>query len=389
MWSALGGRASRRVTDAPPRVKGGHLGCPGLQGEPAAMPRSSRAAAKKQPRLRALPGRSTPPPASEPDDEALLAYARDVLEVEARAVLGATAGLGQPFVRAARLVRACAGQVIVTGMGKAGHIGQKLSATLASTGIRSVFLHPAEAVHGDLGRVARGDVILAMSNSGATEELLRLLPAFKRMATPVIALTGDTNSALAKGADVVLDIGRIEEACPMGMVPTASTAALHALGDALVMAVMRSRTFTTDEYALLHPGGKLGRSVQRVFELMRTGDANPLVRDTATMTEVVGVMTKTPGRPGAACVVDRKGRLVGIFTDGDLRRRVEQGLTDFTVSVREVMGKNPRCVTPETLVMAATAQMRELKVDQLPVVDAEGRAVGLLDVQDLLAAKFV
>ncbi|NTX00394.1 SIS domain-containing protein [Myxococcus sp. CA040A] len=354
------------------------------------MARSPRSAVKK-PRLRALPGRSTPAPSPEPepDDEALLACARDVLEAEANAILGVTTRLGAPFLKAVRLVRACAGQVIVTGMGKAGHIGQKLSATLASTGIRSVFLHPAEAVHGDLGRVARGDVILALSNSGSTEELLRLMPAFKRMATPVIALTGDAQSPLAKGSDVVLDIGRIAEACPMGMVPTASTAALHALGDALTMAVMRSRPFGTDEYALLHPGGKLGRSVQRVFELMRTGPANPLVRDIAPLSEVVGVMTKTPGRPGAACVVDRRGRLVGIFTDGDLRRRVEQGLTDFAIPVRDIMGKQPRCVTPDTLVIAATAQMRELRVDQLPVVDVEGRAVGLLDVQDLLAAKFV
>lgn len=175
----------------------------------------------------------------------------------------------------------------------------------------------------------------------------------------------------------------------MGLVPTASTAALHAVGDALAMTVLRSRPFGTEDYALLHPGGKLGRSVQRVFELMRTGTANPLVRDTAPLSAVVGVMTKTPGRPGAACVVDKAGKLVGIFTDGDLRRRVEAGLTDFTVPVRELMGKRPRCVTPETLVLTAATQMRELRVDQLPVVDVEGRAVGLLDVQDLLAAKFV
>ncbi len=366
--------ASRVATMGPRRVEG-----------PAnTMARAPRSAAKK-PRLRALPGR----PAQASHDEATLAYARGVLEAEARAILGVTERLGAPFLRAVELVRGCAGQVVVTGMGKAGHIGQKLSATLASTGVRSVYLHPAEAVHGDLGRVARGDVILALSNSGSTEELIRLLPSFKRMATPVIALTGDAESPLARGADVVLDIGPIEEACPMGLVPTASTAALHALGDALAMAVLRSRPFGTEDYALLHPGGKLGRSVQRVYELMRSGHANPLVLDSAPLAEVVGVMTKTPGRPGAACVVDKGGRLVGIFTDGDLRRRVEAGLTDFTVPVRDVMGKHPRCVTPETLVLTAAAQMRELKVDQLPVVDAEGHAVGLLDVQDLLAAKFV
>ncbi|MBJ6759530.1 KpsF/GutQ family sugar-phosphate isomerase [Myxococcaceae bacterium JPH2] len=354
------------------------------------MARSPRSPAKK-PRLRALPGRSAPtsPPPVDEDAAATLAYARGVLEAEAHAILGVTERLGPSFLRALKLVRECTGQVVVTGMGKAGLIGQKLSSTLASTGVRSVFLHPAEAVHGDLGRVGRGDVILAMSNSGATEELVRLLPSFKRMGVPVVALTGDAESALARGSDVVLDIGRIEEACPMGLVPTASTAALHAVGDALAMTLLRSRPFGTDDYALLHPGGKLGRSVLRVFELMRSGPSNPVVRDTARLSETVVVMTNTPGRPGAACVVDADGLLVGIFTDGDLRRLVERGHTDFDVPVRAVMGKRPRCVTPDTLVLAATAQMRELRVDQLPVVDVEGRAVGLLDVQDLLASKFV
>jgi arabinose-5-phosphate isomerase len=353
------------------------------------MARARRSPANK-PRLRALPGREAAavraPPPSE-DAEATLAYARGVLEAEARAIVGVQ--LGESFLRALGLLRECQGQAVVTGMGKAGLIGQKLSATLASTGIRSVFLHPAEAVHGDLGRVGRGDVILALSNSGSTEELLRLLPSFRRLGTPVIAITGGLDSALARGADVVLDIGRIEEACPMGLVPTASTAALHAVGDALAMTLLRSREFGTEEYALLHPGGKLGRSVQRVFEVMRTGPANPVVRDTAKLSEAVAVMTRTPGRPGATNVVDRQGRLVGIFTDGDLRRLVEQGRTDFTLAMREVMGRRPRCVSPETLVLTAAAQMREIKVDQLPVVDAEGRAVGLLDVQDLLAARFL
>jgi arabinose-5-phosphate isomerase len=332
---------------------------------------------------------AAPPSTSTGEErEATLAYARGVLEAEARAILGLTERLGDSFLRTLELVRDCPGQTVVTGMGKAGLIGQKLSATLASTGVRSVFLHPAEAVHGDLGRVGRGDVILALSNSGATEELVRLLPSFKRLGAPVVALTSDADSPLARGADVVLDMGRIEEACPMGLVPTTSTAALHALGDALVMALLRARSFGTSEYALLHPGGKIGRSVMRVFELMRSGPANPLVRDTAPLREAVGVMTKTPGRPGATSVVDAEGRLVGIFTDGDLRRLVEQGRTDFDVPLLAVMGRRPRCVGPEVLVVEATRLMREFRVDQLPVVDAEGRAVGLLDVQDLLAARF-
>jgi arabinose-5-phosphate isomerase len=353
------------------------------------MARTPRSPVRKH-SLRALPGAAAATPLPPRDErEATLAYARDVLEAEARAILGLTERLGEAFLRAVELVRDCAGQAVVTGMGKAGHIGQKLSATLASTGVRSFFLHPAEAVHGDLGRVGRGDVILALSNSGSTEELVRLLPSFKRLGTPVIALTGDTDSALARGADVVLDIGRIEEACPMGLVPTTSTAALHALGDALTMAVLRSRPFGTSEYALLHPGGKIGRSVMRVGELMRAGNANPIVRDTARLSEAVVVMTNTVGRPGATNVVDREGRLVGIFTDGDLRRLVEKGQTNFDAPLMEVMGKRPRFVSPEMLVLEAARLMREARVDQLPVVDAEGRAVGLLDVQDLLAARFV
>ena len=318
-----------------------------------------------------------------------LAYAKSVLEVEAHAILKLVEGLGEAFLAALELLRTCEGQVIVTGMGKAGFIAQKLSATLASTGVRSLYLHPAEAVHGDLGRVASGDVIVALSNSGASEELVRLLPAFKRLACPVVALTGDAESPLARGSAVVLDIGRIDEACPMGLVPTASTAALHAVGDALAMTLLKVRDFTSADYALFHPGGKLGRSVMRVFEVMRSGKSNPVVAASAPLSDVVVVMTNTPGRPGAANVVDDAGLLVGIFTDGDLRRFVEHGRTDFQVPVREVMAKHPRFISPEMLVVEATTQMREARVDQLPVVDAEGKPVGLLDVQDLLAARFV
>lgn len=322
-------------------------------------------------------------------DEQLVAYANTVLEAEANAILGIRSRLGPSFARAIALIRACKGQVVVTGMGKPGFIAQKLSATLASTGVRSIYLHPAEAVHGDLGRVAAGDVVLALSNSGATEELLRLVPALRRIGAKLVSITGDAQSPLARASEVVLDIGPIDEACPMGLVPTASSAALHAVGDALAMTLLKVRQFTSAEYAVFHPGGKLGRSVMRVFEVMRAGNANPVVRDFSPLSEAVAVMTKTPGRPGATNVVDRAGRLVGIFTDGDLRRLVEQGRTDFTVKVRDVMGKHPRFISPEELVMEAAAKMREAAVDQLPVVDADGRAVGLLDVQDLLAARVV
>jgi arabinose-5-phosphate isomerase len=204
-----------------------------------------------------------------------------------------------------------------------------------------------------------------------------------------VAVTGNVQSALAKGSDLVLDIGSIDEACPMGLVPTASSAALHALGDALAMTLLKYRQFTSDDYALFHPGGRLGRSLMRVRELMRSGDANPVVSDSAPLSEVVVVMTNTPGRPGAASVVDKKGKLVGIFTDGDLRRLVERGNTDFDAKVKAVMGKHPRFVGPEELALSAAEKMREAKVDQLPVVEPGGKPVGLLDVQDLLAARFL
>ncbi|HYR54823.1 MAG TPA: KpsF/GutQ family sugar-phosphate isomerase [Myxococcaceae bacterium] len=315
-------------------------------------------------------------------------YARNVLEAEARAVLSVRERLGQSFVEVIQLILNCPGHVVVTGIGKPGFIAQKLSATLASTGIPSLYLHPAEAVHGDLGRIARGDVVLALSNSGATEEILRLLPAFRRLGASLVAITGNSQSTLARGSDLVLDIGPIDEACPMGLVPTASSAALHAVGDALAMTLLKYRRFTSEEYALIHPGGKVGRSLMRVFEVMRSGEANPIVRDTASLSEAVVVMTNTPGRPGAASVVDKHGKLVGIFTDGDLRRMVERGRTDFEVEVKAVMCKQPRCVQPTELALTAAARMRESKVDQLPVVDSAGRAVGLLDIQDLLAARF-
>jgi len=359
------------------------------------MPRSPRTLAKaptlrvvKAPEAPARPRHKTKRLRG-PTADRLLRYARGVLEAEARAIGSLSGRLGRPFLDALELLLACPGCVVVTGIGKPGFIAQKLSATLASTGVRSLYLHPAEAVHGDLGRVSRDDVVLALSNSGTTEEILRLLPSLRRIGAKVVAITGRADSALARGADVVLDIGQIDEACPMGLVPTASSAALHAVGDALAMTLLEHRQFTHDDYALYHPGGKLGRSVMRVFEVMRKGDANPVVRDTAPLSKAVAVMTQTAGRPGAANIVDKSGRLVGIFTDGDLRRLVEQGRTDFEVPMSEVMGRHPRFVGPEELVLTAAARMREAKVDQLPVVDAEGRPVGLLDVQDLLAARFV
>ncbi len=318
-----------------------------------------------------------------------LSWARTVLDAEAGAITSLAARLGEPFVAAVDLLAACRGRVITTGIGKPGFIAQKLSATLASTGVPSWYLHPAEAAHGDLGRLAAGDVVVALSNSGATEELLRLLVPLKRQRVKVIALTSDLKSPLARASDVVLDIGNIDEACPIGLVPTASSAALHALSDALAMTLAWRQQLTPESYARYHPGGKLGRSVLKVREVMRAGPSNPVVRDTDSLSSAVVVMTNTPGRPGATNVVDRAHRLVGIFTDGDLRRLAEQGRFDLRAKVSTVMAKRPRCIGPDELVLSAAALMREAKVDQLPVVDARGRSVGLIDVQDLLAARLV
>src|SRR5512145_565934 len=321
------------------------------------------------------------------DGGALVAYGQQTIAAEARAIGGVR--LGAPFGKAVEWILGCTGRVVITGMGKPGFVAQKISAALASTGTPSLFVHPAEAAHGDLGRIARDDVVFALSNSGETEELTRLLPALRRIGAKVVAVTKDGNNSLARGADLVIEIGDVEEACPMGLAPTASTAVLLAVGDALAMTVLANRAFDKEEYALFHPGGKLGRGLMKVGELMRQGAANPVIAESAPLSAAVAVMTETAGRPGAASVVDAAGRLSGIFTDGDLRRLVEHGQTDFSRPVSGAMGKNPRRVRPDALVTEAAHVMRKARIDQVPVVDDDGKPVGLLDVQDLLAAKIL
>ena len=325
-------------------------------------------------------------PAPKPD---LVDYARDVIRTEAEAVAQVAGRLNGAFARAAEMVLACSGRVVVTGMGKPGFIAQKISATFASTGTPSLYLHPAEALHGDLGRLVPGDLVLALSNSGETDELVRLLPSIRRLGAPIIAMTGGPRNSLADAADVVLEIGPVPEACPLGLAPTASTVALLAMGDALAMAVQHRRGFSPEQFASLHPGGALGRQLLRVRDVMRTGARNPMVRWDASLRETAAVMTRTEGRPGAASVIDAHGKLVGIFTDGDLRRLVQVGEVDFSRAVSSVMGKSPRTVSPDDLAQNAAELMRATQVDQLPVVDAQCRPVGLLDVQDLLAARLL
>ncbi len=297
--------------------------------------------------------------------------------------------LDESFAAAVRAILSCKGRIVVTGMGKPGFVAQKISATLASTGTPSLYVHPAEAAHGDLGRIAKDDLVIALSNSGETDEILRLIPSLRKIGARIVAVTRDRSNPLARGADLVLAIGDVDEACPMGLAPTASTAVLLAVGDALAMTVLQNRPFDREEYALYHPGGKLGRGLMKVSEIMRQGASNPVVRENQPLSAAVAVMTETPGRPGATAVVDASGRLTGIFTDGDLRRLVEHGETDFARPVSSAMGKNPRSVRPDALVVDAARVLRQARIDQVPVVDRDGRPVGLLDVQDLLAAKIL
>ena len=327
----------------------------------------------------------SPPSGAKRRERELIDYGTAVVGAEVAAL--SRLALGASFAKAVAWILACQGRVVVTGMGKSGFIAQKISATLASTGTPSHFLHPADAAHGDLGRVAREDVVLALSNSGETEEIVRLLPALEKIGARIIAITRDEASPLARAADLVVALGDIEEACPMGLAPTASTVALLALGDALAMTVLKNRPFDREAYAFYHPGGKLGRGLVKVREVMRAGDANPLVREDAPLSEAVAVMTRTRGRPGACTVVDPGGKLAGFFTDGDLRRLVELGRLRSDAPMHQVMSRRPRTVRPDALVADAARVLRQARVDQVPVVDEAGRPVGLLDVQDLLAAR--
>jgi len=314
-----------------------------------------------------------------------LERAREVIRVEARTIARLETLLDQRFVTAIDLLLGCKGTVVCTGMGKAGLIAQKVSATLASTGTDSIFLHPAEALHGDLGRIRPGDVLLALSNSGETAEVKVVVPVARKIGAKVITLTGNPQSGLAQLSDVVLDIGRVDEACPLGLAPTASTSAMLALGDAVAMVLSAERRFSREEYALYHPAGSLGRKLMRVVEIMRRNAELPLVPAGSSLAATLRVMGHTPGKPGAALVVAADGRLAGIFTDGDLRRLVaERGELRREDPIEHFMTRNPKSVRPDQLLEEAERLLREFRVDQIPVLDAEQRPVGLLDVQDIL-----
>jgi len=314
-----------------------------------------------------------------------------VIRTEAETIARLEARIGPEFVAAVNRLLRCKGHVIVGGVGKPGFVAQKISATFASIGMASFYLHPGEALHGDLGRVRKADVVMLLSNSGRSDEITRLMGPLKAIGACVIAITGDGKSPLAKHADVVLDMGPVVEACPLGLAPTCSSTAMLVLGDALAMTVSEARSLSKEDFARFHPGGKLGRQLMKVGEVMRQAEENPIVEDGATLREAVRVMTETPGRPGATHVVDGDGRLVGLLTDGDLRRYLlsHPRHPDLGVEVSKLMARNPKTVRAENLVEEALRVLAEYRVDQVPVVDGDMRPVGLLDVQDLLAVRRV
>ncbi|MCK6370705.1 MAG: KpsF/GutQ family sugar-phosphate isomerase [Gammaproteobacteria bacterium] len=311
--------------------------------------------------------------------------ARRVIEIEARAVAGLGARIGESFEKACSLILACTGRVVVTGMGKSGHIGGKIAATLASTGTPAFFVHPGEASHGDLGMVTRTDLVIAVSNSGETAEIITILPLLKRLGVHLVTMTGNPRSTLAEAASVVLDVGVTEEACPLNLAPTASTTATLAMGDALAVALLESRGFTREDFALAHPGGMLGRRLLlRVSDVMNTGEAVPRVGPDALLAD--GLMEMTRKSLGMTAVAGPDGRLLGVFTDGDLRRALDRAVDIHSTPMREVMTIGCKTITPAALAAEAVHLMEQFKITALLVVDENGILVGALNVHNLFRA---
>lgn len=325
------------------------------------------------------------------DDSPMLQQARDVLRIESEAVARLADGLDERFERAVELLINCRGRVVVTGVGKSGAIGRKLASTLASTGTPALFLHAAEGLHGDLGMVAPGDVLLAISYTGRTDELTSIIPVVRDMKVPIIALTGNAHAYLAAHADVVLDAGVEKEACPLNLAPTSSTTAALAMGDALAVCAMNARRFTHDDFARFHPGGTLGRSSKlRVGELMRVAERLACVQENATIRDALEAITQA--RCGAASVVDAKGFLVGYLTDGDVRRGLlesDDAQAVLRSGVSSAMIRTPLSFSPQTLAIDALRALQERGVKDAPVVDEENKPVGILDVQELLRAGLI
>ena len=320
--------------------------------------------------------------------EQVLSLARKTFEIEAAAVLELATRIADEFVQAVRLMMACPGRVVVMGIGKSGHIGHKIAATLASTGTPAMFVHPAEASHGDLGMIRPVDVVLAISNSGESQELIVILPVLSRLGVPLIAITGGLKSTLAKYARVTLDSSVSKEACPLNLAPTASTMAQLALGDALAVALLDVRGFKEEDFARSHPGGALGRKLlTHVSDVMRSGDAVPKVRLECSFSDLMREMSVKG--IGASAVVDGTERVVGIFTDGDLRRLIEKGVDLRTLTAADVMHKAPHTISADSLAVEAVALMEKYRINSVLVVDAIGVLCGALNTNDLMRAKVI
>ena len=317
-----------------------------------------------------------------------LELARKVLTIEAEAVAALVARIDRSFLAAVELLLACRGRVVVSGMGKSGHVARKIASTMASTGTPAFFVHPGEASHGDLGMITRDDILVALSYSGESDELLTIIPLIKRQGAKLIAITGNTDSALAKEADVCLDARVSQEACPLNLAPTASTTAALALGDALAIALLDARGFGADDFARSHPGGSLGRRLlTHVSDVMRTGDDVPRVGEGVTLVDALREMTRK--RMGMTAVVDRGGRVVGIFTDGDLRRALERSVDLRSASLGDVMTREPRTIQAGKLAVEAVEMMERHKINQLLVVDERDELTGALNMHDLFRAKVI
>jgi arabinose-5-phosphate isomerase len=317
-------------------------------------------------------------------DEDLAELGRQALAIEIDGLRAQLPRLGKDFARAVRICLNCRGRIVVTGMGKSGHIGGKIAATLASTGTPAFFVHPGEASHGDVGMITRDDVVLALSNSGETAEILTILPVIKRLGVPLIAFTGNTDSVLARIATVHLDIRVPAEACPLNLAPTASTTAALGVGDALAVALLKARGFTEEDFARSHPAGALGRRLLYVRDVMRHGKDVPTVRADATLAQ--GLLEVTSKRLGMTAIVDDAMHVLGIFTDGDLRRALDASVDLRATRMDEVMSRNPKSVRPATLAAEAVHLMETHSITSLVVLDDEGKVVGALNVHDLLRA---
>ena len=317
-----------------------------------------------------------------------LQLARNVLSIEAREIEALAKRLDANFEAAVQLILHCQGRVVVSGMGKSGHVGGKIAATLASTGTPAFFMHPAEASHGDLGMITAGDVVIALSNSGESDELLNIVPTIKRLGAKIISITGAANSTLAKESDVHLSAEVSQEACPLGLSPTASTTAALALGDALAVCVLDCRDFSAEDFARSHPGGSIGRRLlTRVKDVMRTGDAIPSVKDDVLLSAALAEMTKKG--LGLTAIINAAGQPIGIFTDGDLRRAFANGINATSAKIADVMHANPNTIHANQLAIEAVEMMEQKKINGLLVADDAGKLVGAFNMHDLLKAKVV